>query len=165
MEFPMGGDARFSRWIVLMATLASVVPLRGAYAGNSDGSAADDDNRLPEIMVTAQKREQSIQDVGIAITAYSGEQLHELGFQDSFDIARMTPGVHISGNNGGQKTLFSIRGVTQNDFNDQTESPVAVYVDEGYVAFGQGQTFGMFDLDRVEVLKGPQLRRRNLRIL
>src|SRR5258708_29662901 len=68
----------------------------------------------------------------------------------------MTPGVHISGNNGGQKTLFSIRGVTQNDFNDQTESPVAVYVDEGYVAFGQGQTFGMFDLDRVEVLKGPQ---------
>jgi len=139
-----------------MATLASVVPLRGAYAGNSDGVAADDDNRLPEIMVTAQKREQSIQDVGIAITAYSGEQLHELGFQDSFDIARMTPGVHISGNNGGQKTLFSIRGVTQNDFNDQTESPVAVYVDEGYVAFGQGQTFGMFDLDRVEVLKGPQ---------
>lgn len=122
----------------------------------TDGSASESASKLPEVTVTAQKREQSIQDVGIAITAYSGEQLHQLGFQDSFDIARMTPGVHISGNNGGQKTLFSIRGVTQNDFNDQTESPVAVYVDEGYVAFGQGQTFGMFDLDRVEVLKGPQ---------
>ena len=109
---------------------------------------------LEEITVTAQKREQSIQDVGISITAFSGEQMRTLGFEDSFDIARMTPGVHISGNNGGQKTLFTIRGVNQNDFNDQTESPVAVYVDEGYVAFGQGQVFGLLDVDRVEVLKG-----------
>lgn len=111
---------------------------------------------LEEVVVTAQKREQSIQDVGITITAYSGEQLKTFGFEDSFDIARMTPGVHISGNNGGQKTLFTIRGVTQNDFNDQTEAPVAVYIDEGYVGFGQGQVFGLFDLERVEVLKGPQ---------
>jgi iron complex outermembrane receptor protein len=113
-------------------------------------------SKLEEITVTAQKREQSIQDVGIAITAFSGEQMEKLGFEDSFDLARMTPGVHISGNNGGQKTLFTIRGVTQNDFNDQTEAPVAVYVDEGYVAFGQGQVFGLMDIDRVEVLKGPQ---------
>lgn len=111
---------------------------------------------LEEITVTAQKREQSIQDVGITITAYSGLQLKELGFEDSIDIARMTPGMHISGNNGGQKTLFTIRGVNQNDFNDQTEAPIAVYIDEGYVGFGQGVVFGMFDIDRVEVLKGPQ---------
>jgi len=111
---------------------------------------------LDEITVTAQKREQSIQDVGISISAFSGEQLHELGINNSVDIAAMTPGVYISGNNGGQKTLFTIRGVTQNDFNDHTEAPVAVYVDDGYVAFGQGQIFGVFDLDRVEVLKGPQ---------
>jgi iron complex outermembrane recepter protein len=111
---------------------------------------------LEEITVTAQKREQSIQDVGIAISAYTGEQLRDLGIRNSVDIAAMTPGVHISGNNGGQKTLFTIRGVTQNDFNDHTEAPVAVYVDDGYVAFGQGQIFGVFDLDRVEVLKGPQ---------
>ncbi|MEJ8566136.1 TonB-dependent receptor [Elongatibacter sediminis] len=119
-------------------------------------TATAQDGLLEEIIVTAQKREQSIQDVGITITAFSGAQIKELGFEDSFDIARMTPGVHISGNNGGQKTLFTIRGVTQNDFNDQTEAPVAVYVDESYVAFGQGQVFGLFDLDRVEILKGPQ---------
>jgi iron complex outermembrane recepter protein len=123
------------------------------YLGNA---AMAESGVLEEITVTAQKREQSIQDVGITITAFSGEQIRELGFEDSFDIARMTPGVHISGNNGGQKTLFTIRGVTQNDFNDQTEAPVAVYVDEGYVGFGQGQVFGLFDLDRVEILKGPQ---------
>jgi iron complex outermembrane receptor protein len=113
-------------------------------------------NVLEEITVTAQKREQSIQDVGLSVTAFSGDDLKEYGLQDSFDVARMTPGVHISGNNGGQKTLFTIRGVTQNDFNDQTEAPVAVYIDEGYVGFGQGQVFGMVDLERVEVLKGPQ---------
>jgi iron complex outermembrane recepter protein len=135
------------------ATAAS--PETPAQSGQGD-SESESASRLPEVIVTAQKREQSLEDVGIAITAYSGDQLRELGFQDSFDIARMTPGVHISGNNGGQKTLFTIRGVTQNDFNDQTESPVALYVDDGYVAFGQGQVFGMFDLDQVEVLKGPQ---------
>src|SRR5262245_9126598 len=86
---------------------------------------------LEEITVTAPTREQSIQDVGIAISAYSGEQLRDLGVRNSVDIAAMTPGVHISGNNGGQKTLFTIRGVTQNDFNDHTEAPVAVYVDDG----------------------------------
>lgn len=128
-----------------------VVALVLAHGGPAAGQGV-----LEEITVTAQKREQSIQDVGITITAFSGEQLRQLGFEDSFDLAQMTPGVHISGNNGGQKTLFTIRGVTQNDFNDQTEAPVAVYVDEGYVGFGQGQVFGLFDLDRVEVLKGPQ---------
>ena len=114
-------------WIALLAATAGAVQAQTGI--------------LEEITVTAQKREQSIQDVGITITAYTGEQMKELGFEDSFDIAQMTPGVHISGNNGGQKTLFTIRGVTQNDFNDQTEAPVAVYVDEGYVAFGQGQVF------------------------
>lgn len=120
------------------------------------GVARGQSGAIEEITVTAQKREQSIQDVGITITAFSGEQIRQLGFEDSFDVASMTPGVHISGNNGGQKTIFSIRGVTQNDFNDHTEAPVAVYVDEGYVGFGQGQVFGLFDLDRVEILKGPQ---------
>jgi len=128
----------------------------GASSAAASEASADVVGRLPEITVTAQRREQSIQDVGIAISAYSGDQLRELGFQDSYDIARLTPGLHISGNNGGEKTLFTVRGVTQNDFNDQTESPVAVYIDDEYVAFGQGQTFGMYDLDRVEVLKGPQ---------
>ncbi|MBT4521658.1 MAG: TonB-dependent receptor [Halieaceae bacterium] len=111
---------------------------------------------LEEVIVTAQKREQSAQDVGISITTYTGEQLQELGFTKSSDIARFTPGVHVGGNLAGQNLQFTIRGVAQNDFNDQTESPVAVYIDDTYVAMAQGQRFGMYDLDRVEVLKGPQ---------
>src|SRR5277367_5325639 len=59
--------------------------------GGQGDNESESANRLPEVIVTAQKREQSLEDVGIAITAYSGDQLRELGFQDSFDIARMTP--------------------------------------------------------------------------
>src|SRR6185437_8379676 len=106
--------------------------------------------------VTAQKREQNIQDVGISINAFTGEQLAALGVKQSFDLAAFTPGVHISGNLAGQNTQYTIRGVTQNDFNDIVEAPNAVYLDDGYIAIGQGQTFALFDIDRVEVLKGPQ---------
>ncbi len=111
---------------------------------------------LEEVIVTAQKREQGLQDVGIAITAFSGDQMRALGVEDSFDIASFSPGVHISGNLAGQNTQFSIRGVTQNDFNDIIEAPTAVYLDEGYIAVAQAQTFALFDIDRAEILKGPQ---------
>ena len=111
---------------------------------------------LEEVIVTAQKREESIQDVGIAITAFSGEQLDALGITDSTAIAEFTPGVHISGNNAGYTQQFTIRGATQNDFNDLAEAPNAVYVDEAYQAAGQAQLFSQFDMERVEILKGPQ---------
>jgi iron complex outermembrane receptor protein len=111
---------------------------------------------LEEITVTAQKREQNIQDVGIAINAFSGDQMRDLGIERSFDIAAFSPGVHISGNLAGQNTQFSIRGVTQNDFNDIIEAPNAVYLDDGYFAVAQAQTFATFDIERVEILKGPQ---------
>ncbi len=111
---------------------------------------------LDEVVVTAQKRQQDIQDVGIAITAFTGAQLEALGAEESFDVAAFSPGVHISGNLAGQNTQFTIRGVTQNDFNDIVEAPNAAYLDEGYFAIAQAQTFAILDIDRVEILKGPQ---------
>ena len=111
---------------------------------------------LEEIVVVAQKREQNLQDVPIAISAFTGAQMDALGVSESFDIATFAPGVHISGNLAGQNTQCSIRGVTQNDFNDIIEAPNAVYLDEGYIAVAQAQTFAAFDIDRVEILKGPQ---------
>ncbi len=111
---------------------------------------------LEEVIITAQKREQNLQDVPISVTAFTGAQMEALGVTNSFDIAAFTPGVHISGNLAGQNTQFSIRGVTQNDFNDIIEAPNAVYLDEGYIAIAQAQSFAVFDIDRVEILKGPQ---------
>ncbi len=111
---------------------------------------------LEEITVTAQKREQNIQDVGISVAAFTGDQMRTLGVNNSFDITAWVPNVHVSGNIAGQNTQFSIRGVTQNDFNDVIESPVAVYLDEGYIPIAQANTFALFDIKRVEILKGPQ---------
>ena len=111
---------------------------------------------LEEIVVTAQKREESIQDVGIAMTAFSGDQLRDLGYTNSMELTSLSPGVHFSSTTATQYQQFTIRGVTQSDFADHTEPPNAVYIDEGYVASPQAQVFAMFDLDRVEILKGPQ---------
>ena len=111
---------------------------------------------LEEVVVTAQKREQNASDVGIAVTAFSGDQMKALGLESSTELIDFTPGVSLAGDIGGQRAIFNIRGVVQNDYADLAEAPVAVYVDGGYLASTQAQTFGLFDIERVEILKGPQ---------
>ena len=111
---------------------------------------------LEEIVVTAQKREQNINDVGVAVTAFSGEQMNALGIESSTDLIAFTPGVSLAGDIGGQRAIFNIRGVVQNDYADIAEAPVAVYIDDSYLASTQAQTFGLFDIERIEILKGPQ---------
>ena len=106
--------------------------------------------------MTAQKREQNINDVGVAVTAFSGEQMNALGIESSTDLIAFTPGVSLAGDIGGQRAIFNIRGVVQNDYADIAEAPVAVYIDDSYLASTQAQTFGLFDIERIEVLKGPQ---------
>ncbi len=75
---------------------------------------------------------------------------------ESTDVAYMTPGVFVSGSSSGLTREFSIRRVTQNDFADFAENPNAIYVDEGYIGFRQAGAFAAFDIERVEILKGPQ---------
>lgn len=109
-----------------------------------------------DIVVTAQRRSQNAQDVGIAMLAVSGEEIRLLGLNSSVDLAKIASNVALSGSYGGLTSQFTIRGVTQNDFNDHVESVVATYVDDTYVAMQQGANFTLFDIDRVEALKGPQ---------
>ncbi len=111
---------------------------------------------LEEVVVTAQKREQDLQDVAISITAFSGDQLRELGFTatDAFD--EQVPGLMVTSYGGGVTTIFNIRGSQQLDFADQQEPPVAVYMDGSYNSYLAGVGFNFFDLDRIEVLRGPQ---------
>lgn len=110
---------------------------------------------LEEITVTAQKREQNIQDVGIAITAFSGDQIDALGMTNSIEIVQQVPALDMV-SFSPNLTAFNIRGVSQNNFTDNLEAPVAVYLDEAYVASMNGVTMQMFDMERVEVLRGPQ---------
>lgn len=109
-----------------------------------------------KITVTSQKREQLLDDVSIAVTAFSSPQLEMLGVQDSIDVIPFSPNVSRAGDMGGQRSIFNIRGVVQNDYADIAEAPVAVYIDGGYLASTQAQTFAAFDVNRVEILKGPQ---------
>jgi iron complex outermembrane receptor protein len=118
--------------------------------------AAADNGGVEDIVVTAQRRSESIQDIGIAVTAYGAEQIRDLGFTSSGDLISMVPGASMSNTSGGQYLQFSIRGVTQDDFANHTEAPNAVYLDDVYIASPQAQSFGLFDIQRVEVLRGPQ---------
>ncbi len=109
-----------------------------------------------DIVVTAQRRAQNVQDVGIAITAVTDRDIQAYNVVSSVDVAKIAPNVAVSASFAGQSSQFTMRGVTQSDFNDHVESAIAVYVDDGYIAMQQGQSFGMFDLDHIEMLKGPQ---------
>ena len=110
---------------------------------------------LEEIIVTAQKREQNLQDVGISVTAFTGEQLDNLGATNTTDITQQAPGLQLF-TYTPSLIVFNIRGVSQNNFIDTLEAPVAVNVDNAYVASLNGIGQQMFDMDRVEVLRGPQ---------
>jgi iron complex outermembrane recepter protein len=111
---------------------------------------------VAEVIVTAQKRAQAAQDVPLTMQAYSAAQLQEFGVTQASDLAKFTPGLNTAGANAGQTLLFAIRGVVQQDFGGQAESPVATYVDDGYIATNTVVGVKLFDIDHVEVLKGPQ---------
>ena len=112
---------------------------------------------LEEVVITAQKREQNLQDVSVAVTAFSGDALKELNMTNSVDIAAQTPGLNIGTPVGeGNNPSITLRGVGLNDFNDNNEGPIAVYRDGVYQSAMPGLTFQLFDLERVEVLRGPQ---------
>lgn len=113
------------------------------------------DDGMGDIVVTAQKREQSIQKVSVAISALGREGLADLGRQDVAALAAKLPSLQVL-SYSPTTTVFNIRGVSQNDFADTQEAPIAFYNDEVYIsALGAiaGQTF---DLERIEMLRGPQ---------
>ena len=133
---------RISRVGVLACALAIVLPANAAV--------------LEEILVTAQKREQNVQDVGISISAITGEQLRELGFSNAQQVTALAAGVVTAQTNGEANYSTSIRGAVSSDFSANNESPVAIYLDEAYISQMSGAGFMLFDMDRVEILRGAQ---------
>jgi iron complex outermembrane receptor protein len=133
--------------------LAAIL-IASALHANAQQTAAS--GTLEEIVVTAQKREQNSQDIGISLSAISGADLNSLGAVTATDITKSMPAVVLTQPNGPSSFSLAIRGVTQNDFADHQESPAAIYVDDVYVSQMAGLAFSLFDVDRVEVLRGPQ---------
>jgi iron complex outermembrane receptor protein len=138
-------------------TVRSILPRAALLLFTGAFLASASADVIEEIVVTAQKREQSVMDVGISVTAFSGAQLHELGMTGTDEIAQQTPGLLFTLPGGSASIGFpAIRGVSQNDFGPHQEVPNAIYVDEAYLSFNGAIQHQMFDLERVEVLRGPQ---------
>lgn len=113
--------------------------------------------QIEEIIVTAQKREQNVQDVSISITAFTGDRLTALGVAQPRDLAQFTPGLTVNASSSYEgDSVFTIRGVGMNDVSGKQNPAVMIYLDEialpSHVMLG----FQVFDVDRIEVLKGPQ---------
>ncbi|WCL54607.1 TonB-dependent receptor [Gimibacter soli] len=109
---------------------------------------------LEEIVITAQKREQSAQDVPISLNAFSGEFLDIVAAEDMRDLVAYTPGLEIG--TSVTQPSFQIRGVQTSDFGVGTDPAVGLYVDGVYAARSGAAIVFFSDIERVEVLKGPQ---------
>jgi len=112
--------------------------------------------QLEEVVVTAQKRTESLQDVPVAVSAVTGEQMQELGWDRPNDIATQVPNMQVSAPLGDAQPLFSIRGISMIDYSPSQSSPVGVYMDEAYLGATYTHGMAMFDLERIEILRGPQ---------
>lgn len=111
--------------------------------------------QLEEVVVTAQKRSETMQDVPIAVTAFSGENLKELGIQKASDLVVYTPGLSARVQSGSN-TSYYLRGVGTNDIHLTAAPAVGQYFDEVTLTSGFHAKTALYDMNRVEVLKGPQ---------
>jgi iron complex outermembrane recepter protein len=137
---------------VLAVALANPAMAQDAGAGNEsveNGST---------IVVTAQFREQDLQRTPLAITAVNSEMLEARGIENVLDVAQTAPNVTLAPaqSNYGKALTAYIRGVGQFDFNPALEPGVGVYIDDVYYSTVYGAAFDLVDLDRIEVLRGPQ---------
>ncbi len=135
----------------MTARLWTAVSLSALLACGGQAMAETD-----ELVVTAKKRSESVQDVNISVTAISGDDVKAFGFETADDIAQQTANLTTVNLFGNNVPNFAIRGVGLNDIAPNNSSPTAVHVDEVFYPFAVMLNFGLFDIDRVEVLKGPQ---------
>ena len=113
---------------------------------------------LEEIVVTAQKREQNIQDVPISISRLSGQRLASkfTGGEDILALASTVPGLHVESSNGRLAPRFYMRGLGNADFTQAASQPVSIVFDEIPMEKAVLKSFPLFDLDDIEVIRGPQ---------
>jgi iron complex outermembrane recepter protein len=143
---------------IILASMASVIALAAtsaAQAQSNPDAAQESETQLDEIVVTAQKREQDPNDVGLSITAVSGDTLADRGITDPADLARIVPGFTYTRSQFDFPT-YTLRGVGYYESSLAASPTVSVYVDEVPLPFPAMTRGAQFDLERVEVLKGPQ---------
>lgn len=152
---------------IALATLASWSAAAGAatlgadeQSGSGAQQAAANSMEIEEIVVTARKREENLQDTPIAMTAISAAQLEARGAVDLSDMQGLAPNLTLKTGGGTSGATFtpvvSIRGIGQSDFTINTDPGVGMYLDGVYLGRSVGSVLDLADVERVEVLRGPQ---------
>ncbi len=142
------------RSVLLLLATTALAPAAFAQTALAQGvgpAAADDS----EILVTAQKREQNVQDVPISLQVVSSKFIDDLAADDISNIAQFIPGLEVSASSPTQPN-YKIRGINTSDFGVGTDPAVGVYVDGLYSARSGAAVLAFGDIERIEVLKGPQ---------
>lgn len=142
-----------------LATCGIYTPAAAQGANETDGSPAPSVSENvfgDDIVVTATRREEAANRIGISITALDGGQLGDLRITEPEKLATVTPGVTIAKAAGSAVSVVTIRGSGNSDFAAHHETPNAVYYDGVYAGASTATSFPVFDLDRVEILRGPQ---------
>jgi iron complex outermembrane receptor protein len=125
-------------------------------SGAADASLEEADDSGSEIIVTANKRAQNIQDVPLAITALTGDTLRERNIVEARDLFQRIPNISVASNASAGQLQLSIRGINFLSFSPISVQPVLTFVDDVVINSPQSSGLYAFDLDRVEVLRGPQ---------
>ncbi len=143
----------------LLATAAPGLLVAAGMLAVSPPALAQDgaDEALEEVTVTARRREESLRDVPIAVSAFSGEQLEDIGAVDITALTNQAPNIQLEVSRATNTTLTAyIRGIGQQDPVAGWEGGVGIYLDDVYLARPQGTVFDVYDVERIEVLRGPQ---------
>ncbi|MEE4349047.1 MAG: TonB-dependent receptor [Pacificimonas sp.] len=145
--------ARASLWLATPALLAVSGP---ATAQDTAEENAGNDT-LDVIVVTAQRREESVQDVPIAISAFDANELDRRGVTSALEIAQYVPNLVGLNNTGlGSANAYFLRGLGNTETIPTFDPPVGTYVDDIYLSRQNANNLSLFDVERVEVLRGPQ---------
>lgn len=143
--------ARFAMLLALAPTALAEGPEPPSRAGDEPRNEVID-----EITVTAQKREDRLQDVPATVAVLTASRLADLDLASSLEIAAQVPNLEIKTAYGASNPTIFLRGVGLNDFNSNANGAVGLYSDEVYLAAPSAQLLQLFDLERIEVLYGPQ---------
>ena len=130
-------------------------PALGAHAAEAAGDSV---SMVQEVVITARYKNETVQETPIAITAVSGDTLRARSVTNVTDLSAVAPNTFIAPPTGatGPAALVSMRGIFQSDFNYAFEPGVGIYIDDVYHATLTGASMDLMDLDRIEVLRGPQ---------
>ncbi len=121
------------------------------------GIASTASAAISELVVTSQRREQSIQNVPIAVSAFSAEQMDVRQINETLDVVRVIPNLTGNNNTGpGSSNSYYLRGLGNSESIATFDPPVSTYVDDVYIARQNANNYALFDVERIEVLRGPQ---------